>query len=108
LRVLGSRGAYVKFGLDVQEDALRRGERPGAPGWGEEPREQWGSLGAGDDLRVVPTEPGAYQAFYAAVAGALREGGPPPVDPNDAVAGLEVIAAARRSAESGIVSQLGG
>ncbi|MFL5614546.1 MAG: Gfo/Idh/MocA family oxidoreductase [Gemmatimonadaceae bacterium] len=108
LRVLGSRAAYLKFGLDVQEDALRRGERPGAPGWGEEPRDRWGSLGAGDDVRLVPTEAGAYQDFYAAVLRALRNGGPPPVDPNDAVAGLDVIAAARRSAETGRVIQLGG
>lgn len=108
LRVLGSRAAYVKFGLDVQEEALRRGERPGGPGWGEEARDQWGSLGAGDEVRVVPTDPGAYQNFYAAVARVLRDGGPPPVDPNDAVAGLDVIAAARRSAESGRVIQLVG
>lgn len=108
LRVLGTRAAYVKFGLDVQEDALRRGERPGGSGWGEEPREQWGSLGAGDDVHAVPTQPGAYQEFYAAVARALRDGGPPPVDPNDAVAALQVIAGARRSAESGSVIPLVG
>jgi predicted dehydrogenase len=108
LRVLGTRAAYVKFGLDVQEDALRHGERPGARGWGEESRDQWGSLGTGDDVHIVPTEPGAYHAFYAAVARALRDGSAPPVDPKDAVAGLEVIAAARRSAESGSVIQLVG
>jgi hypothetical protein len=38
----------------------------------------------------------------------LRDGGSPPVDPNDAVAGLDIIAAARRSAESGRVIQLDG
>jgi len=97
-RVLGSRAAYVKFGLDVQEDALRRGERPDADGWGEESPDRWGTLGAGEDVRPVRTEPGAYQDFYADVARCLREGGPPPVDPNDAVSGLEVIAAAQRSA----------
>lgn len=105
LRVLGSSGAYVKFGADPQEDALRRGERPG-PHWGEDPRERWGTLGAGDDVLPVPTAPGAYQDFYAAVAAALHDGGPPPVDPHDALAGLEVIEAAQRSAAEGDVITL--
>jgi predicted dehydrogenase len=102
-QVLGARSAYVKWGLDPQEAALRAGERPG-PGrrWGEEPRERWGTLGAGDDGHQVPTEPGAYPAFYEAVAAALH-GAPPPVDPNDAVTGLDVIEAARRSASTGMV-----
>jgi predicted dehydrogenase len=105
MRALGNLGAYVKFGLDVQEDALRRGERPDRRGgaWGEEPEERWGTVGAGDDVRPVPTEPGAYQRFYAGVAASLRQGTPPPVDPNDAVAGLAIIEAARRSATVGRV-----
>ena len=45
MRVLGSRAAYLKVHGDVQEAALRSGARPGA-GWGEEPREHWGLLGA--------------------------------------------------------------
>ena len=96
-RVLGSRAGYVKYGVDVQEAALRGGERADREGWGEEPREQWGTLGVGDDLRTVPTERGNYPAYYRAVAAALRDGTPPPVDPNDAVTVLEIIAAARRS-----------
>lgn len=107
LRVLGSRAAYVKHGLDVQEEALRRGERPDRPGWGDEPAERWGSLGAGDDVHPVPTARGDYPAFYAGVARALRDGGPPPVDPEDALAGLRIIEAAQRSAATGTVIHLG-
>jgi predicted dehydrogenase len=105
MRALGNQGAYVKFGLDVQEDALRRGERPGRRGghWGEEPEERWGTVGAGDEVRPVPTEAGAYPKFYAGVAAALRQGAPPPVDPNDSIAGLAIIEAARRSAVQGRV-----
>ena len=101
-QVLGDKAAYVKFGLDVQEDALRRGERPGRADWGEEPRERWGTLGAGDELGPIATEPGSYQGFYEGVVRCLRDGAPPPVDPSDAVRGLEVIGAARRSAEQGV------
>jgi predicted dehydrogenase len=46
----------------------------------------------------VRSEPGAYQRYYAGVVASLRHGAPPPVDPDDAVAGLEIIAAAQRSA----------
>jgi predicted dehydrogenase len=94
-RVLGDRGAYTKFGMDVQEDALRRGERPGKATWGVEPPEFHGLLGVGDDLERVPTERGDYGGFYAAVVRALREGAPPPVSLSDAIATLEVIERAR-------------
>jgi predicted dehydrogenase len=95
LRVLGDRAAYVKHGLDPQEDALREGGRPDQPGWGEEPEDAWGVLGAGEEWARVRTEPGAYQRFYEAVERALRTGAPPPVDPDDAIATLEVIDAVR-------------
>ncbi len=98
LRLLGERATYVKWGLDVQEAALRDGGDPRAPGWGEEPAEAWGRLGTEDDARPVPTEPGDYPAFYRAVEQALREGGPPPVTAGEAVRGLEVIEAAFESA----------
>ena len=92
LRVLGDRAAYVKEGLDVQEEALRAGRGPaGDPHWGEEPESRWGRLGAGEDARPVPTEPGAYQRFYEGVAATLRDGAPPPVDPAEAVAVLDVL-----------------
>ncbi|MBQ6644624.1 MAG: Gfo/Idh/MocA family oxidoreductase [Saccharopolyspora sp.] len=106
LRVLGGRGAYTKFGLDPQEAALRAGERPG-PGWGEEPEESWGVLGTVQDSRPVPTVPGAYQEFYDALAAAVRNGTPPPVDPVGPIVGLEIIDAARRSAATGEVVRLG-
>jgi predicted dehydrogenase len=99
--VLGSKAAYVKFGTDVQEDALKRGDPPGRPGWGEESSERWGTIGVGDDVRPVRTIAGAYQDFYIGVAAAIRDGRAPPVDPNDAVAGLEVIEAAQLSARFG-------
>lgn len=105
-RVLGTEAAYVKWGLDPQEDALRRGERPLTAEWGTEPAARWGSLGSGDDVQPVPTEAGAYPAFYAAVAAALSGGGLPPVDPSDSVAGLEVIEAARRSAVDRVAVRL--
>ncbi|MFF0254142.1 Gfo/Idh/MocA family oxidoreductase [Micromonospora zamorensis] len=103
LRVLGDRAGYTTYGLDVQEAALHDGGRPDQPGWGEVPPERYGKLGVDGDLRPVPTEPGAYQSFYAQVATALRDGAPMPVDPRDSVATVELIELAHRSAVEGAV-----
>ena len=98
MSVWGSRGAYVKHGLDGQEAALRAGGIPGSAGWGAEPEDLWGWLGAQAERRHHPTEAGAYPAFYAGVEHAIRIGVAPPVRVADAVATLEVIEAAYRSA----------
>ncbi|MCX4550914.1 Gfo/Idh/MocA family oxidoreductase [Streptomyces sp. NBC_01500] len=108
-RVLGSSAGYVKYGLDPQEAALREGKRPGtAARWGEEPESQWGRLGSGESPLTgggvpVPTLPGDYPAYYAAVAAALRDGGRPPVTAGEAAAALDVLEAARVSAREGSV-----
>jgi scyllo-inositol 2-dehydrogenase (NADP+) len=99
-RVLGTAGAYVKHGMDVQEDLLRAGDRPG-PGWGGEDPAAWGHLGVDGSTEPVPTEPGDYPAFYRGLVAHLRDGAPPPVPWDDAVAGLAVLDAARRSAAGG-------
>jgi predicted dehydrogenase len=96
-RVLGDRAAYVKFGLDVQEDELRRGGVPTRSGWGEEPPDRWGRLGTDVDNETVRTEAGAYTEFYRLLVVALSAGGPPPVDPADGVKTLKIIEAAQRS-----------
>jgi predicted dehydrogenase len=99
MRVLGSRAAYVKSGLDVQEDALREGPYVAGAGWGSEAEERWGVLGTDAGSAAVPTEAGSYQRFYEGVVQSLWHGAPAPVDPRDAVVGLEILDAARRSSE---------
>lgn len=99
LRLLGSAGSYVKFGLDGQEDALRAGRRPSSGGgWGEEPEERWGTVGAADERRPEPTLRGDYGLFYVGVEAALRHGVPPPVDPEESWQALRVIELARQAA----------
>jgi predicted dehydrogenase len=71
-RALGSRAAYTKWGLDVQEGALRAGARPSDPGFGHEPPEAWGLLGTEDDAQPVETEPGRYAEFYEQMERAIR------------------------------------
>ncbi|WP_405980544.1 Gfo/Idh/MocA family oxidoreductase [Streptomyces sp. NBC_00158] len=113
-RVLGSRAGYVKYGLDPQEAALREGLRPGGPDgqpWGEEPEHLWGRLGSGESPLTgggipVPTAPGDYPAYYAAVASALRTGGPAPVTAEEAARCLAVLEAARRSSREGVAVEM--
>ncbi|RKS80114.1 putative dehydrogenase [Motilibacter peucedani] len=97
LRVLGSAGAYVVHGLDGQEEALRAGRTPADPSWGAVPESAWGRLGAGDDVRPVPSLPGAWQEFYVQWRDALLGAGPVPVDSADSVRVLAVLEAARTS-----------
>ncbi|MEU9354069.1 Gfo/Idh/MocA family oxidoreductase [Streptomyces griseoloalbus] len=112
-RVLGSKAGYVKHGLDPQEAALRDGLRPGTAtaGWGTEPEELWGRVGSGESPVTgggspVPTLPGDYPAYYAAVANALLSGGPNPVTALEAAAALDVLEAARRSAHEKVTVTL--
>ncbi|MEU6606915.1 Gfo/Idh/MocA family oxidoreductase [Streptomyces shenzhenensis] len=109
-RVLGSRAGYVKHGLDPQEAALREGRRPGS-GWGAEPESLWGRLGSGESPLTgggtpVPTLPGDYPAYYAAVADAVTGAGPNPVTASAAADTLDVLEAARRSARDGVAVTL--
>jgi predicted dehydrogenase len=102
LRVLGTEAAYVAPQLDTQEDRLRAGSRPDtAEAWGAEPQSHWGRLMTGDYSIPIRSERGSWPAFYALVEEALRTGGPPPVDPADAVTTLRVLESARRAVEAG-------
>jgi scyllo-inositol 2-dehydrogenase (NADP+) len=101
-RVHGLRGSYEKYGLDVQEDALIAGERPGDDGWGTEPERAWGRvLTESGELTVdgrIETLRGAYETYYAGIRDSLRDGKPLPVDPRDSLRNMEIIEAARTSA----------
>jgi predicted dehydrogenase len=97
-RLLGQRGAYIKYGMDVQEAALIAGRRPTEPGWGEEPPDAWGTIITASGSRPQPTLPGAYQLFYTGLAACLLDGAPPPVDSGAAILSAEILEAAERSA----------
>jgi predicted dehydrogenase len=104
LRVLGDRAAYVITDVDGQEEALVSGARPDLRGdWGTEPREKWGRLIDEQGSEEIASERGDWPSFYSQLERALRQSLPPPVDPLDAVAGLEILDAARHSAATGTV-----
>lgn len=99
--VNGTRGSWIKFGLDVQEQQLLAGMRPGDAGWGqdEEPALVYDGSGHAPSTRPVPS--GDYRDLYAQVRDAIVAGGPNPVPPAQAVAVMAVLETAARSSEAG-------
>jgi predicted dehydrogenase len=101
-RVLGTKAAYVSYGLDGQELALASGMLPTDDRYGIAPEETWGMLGvsaAGHPAPSrIPTERGNYPAFYAGVAAALRGSGAVPVSPEDALEVLKILENIRSNA----------
>ena len=101
--VHGTRGSYVKHGLDTQEDALKAGVQPRwppAPGWGTDTGHSMLTSLQGDALatRAVPLLPGNYSAYYAGVRDAIISGAPNPVTPAQAITVMALIELGRDSA----------
>ena len=109
-QVHGTRGSFIKHGLDPQEEALRQGARPGGPGWGEDPAALFGEIAFDSGaLRVrgrLETLPGRYQAYYAELLAAIAQGGAPPVPALEATEVIRVIEAAMKSAALGTTVEL--
>lgn len=101
LRAVGLRGTYVREHLDAQEEALHAGV-PVDARWGTEPPERWGRVVDESGSRPIESERGAWPRFYEMVAAAILGQGPLPVDPEEALTVLQILDAARRSAEGGV------
>ncbi|MDP9394668.1 MAG: Gfo/Idh/MocA family oxidoreductase [Actinomycetota bacterium] len=93
-RVLGTAGAYLVQDVD--------GEATAYGGWTDEAGTR-GWLVTGDERTAVPRVPGEWGSFYRELADALRGEGGLPVAARDALAVMEVLDAAQRSAASGDV-----
>ncbi|RLM26914.1 oxidoreductase [Brenneria alni] len=91
--VHGTRGSFVKYGLDGQEDRLKTGERPPQADWGQDRHD--GVLTLHHDgiaaEQAVPTIPGNYPAYYAAIRDALTGKGDNPVTVHQAIQVMELI-----------------
>ncbi|MFJ5389922.1 MULTISPECIES: oxidoreductase [Pectobacterium] len=91
--VHGTRGSFVKYGLDPQEDRLKAGERPPLADWGQDKHD--GVLTLSRDgitaEQTIATIPGNYPAYYAAVRDALTGKGENPVSVHQAIQVMELI-----------------
>lgn len=89
----GTRGSYVKFGLDPQEDRLKNGERLPQEDWGYDMRDGVVTRVEGEELveETLLTMPGNYPAYYAAIRDALNGTGENPVPASQAIQIMELI-----------------
>ncbi len=102
--VQGSSGAYVKYGMDTQEDMLKAGRIPGDDGWGHDPVMGTFTPVIGDaagSVEALPTLPGNYLAYYEAIARTLRENAPNPVTGSDALLVMKLLEQGFISAKEG-------
>lgn len=98
--VHGTKGSWLKSGLDVQEDQSKAGMAVGAPGWGDDPKPGTFVDGETGERSVAPGPAGDYRHYYAGIARALQGDGPPPVTARQALATMEVLDAGLRSTSS--------
>lgn len=101
--LLGQDGAFVKYGLDVQEPQLDNGILPADSQYGIEPEEIWGTLYDGNEgsiqKEIITSERGNYPAFYRNVYNAITNGEKLMVDPVEARNIIRVIELAVLSAK---------
>ena len=62
--VHGTKGSFIKHGMDPQEAALKDGRTPAEPDWDVEPPEMYGKLTTPHETRVVPTLRSSFARYY--------------------------------------------
>lgn len=100
-QVHGTRGSYVKYGLDPQEDRLKAGARPPQEDWGYDMRDGVVTLANGELMaeETLLTIPGNYPAYYAGIRDAINGEGKNPVTAEEAIQVMELIELGLQSAE---------
>lgn len=106
--VRGTKGSWKKFHLDVQEDQLKAGLKPGDHGFGVESEDMAGVLTVIEGEKPVTkvqknVDPLTYGALYKKFADAIEKSDPGlvPVKASEARDVLNVIEAAIESAKTG-------
>ncbi len=109
----GLNGSYIKYGMDVQEEALRAGIMPeDMANWGVEPEILWGKINTEyEGLHVVgkvKSETGDYREYYQNIFKALSGDEDLIVKPEQAANTIRIIELAMQSsAEKRTVSWTG-
>jgi predicted dehydrogenase len=94
-RLHGDKGAFVKFGIDVQEDQLKEGLRPEHPYFGREPEAQDGILHTATGRASYPTLTGRWLGLFENMYEVISGRAEPAVPLGDVVAQLEIIEGVR-------------
>lgn len=107
-QVFGTKGSFVKFVGDIQEEDLKQGKKPvNNPQWGLEPKESWGKLNTVDEEKFLESEKGDYPFLYKNLFKAITENEPLAVTPQQARNVIKVIEAAQKSLDEQCVVTFG-
>lgn len=97
-QVHGTKGSFVKYGADVQEEALKLGKNPATePSWGTEPNAIWGKLNTVEEERKIESEKGDYRQVYLGLYNAIILKETPAVTAQQARDVIRIIEAAQQS-----------
>jgi scyllo-inositol 2-dehydrogenase (NADP+) len=100
-QVHGTKGSFVKYGLDTQEAQLRKGKKPGSKNYGIEPSKQYGILNTAAFEKNFrgryESYPGNYMGFFDNIYSVIANGAETIVKPEDALLNIGIIEAARKS-----------
>ncbi|WP_379970420.1 oxidoreductase [Ectobacillus sp. sgz5001026] len=97
----GSKGSYIKYGLDIQESKLRAGENPLGKDFGKDEPDMYGRLITEEDGTMteqrIATVQGNYAAYYQGIYEHIRFGKSNPVTADDGLQTITIIHAAMQS-----------
>lgn len=96
--VHGTKGSFVKYGIDSQEEMLKSGLKPnGNWGWGQESQEIWGKLDVLEESGTVESEVGDYRKHFVNIYEAITNKAELEVKPEQARDVIKVIELATQS-----------
>jgi scyllo-inositol 2-dehydrogenase (NADP+) len=91
----GTKGSFIKYSIDPQEEMLKEGLMPDSDDWGKEDPDYWGILNAelhGQQFYgTIESEPGNYMGFYDNVHEVLTKGSGQAVLPEEARNVIRII-----------------
>lgn len=104
--VHGTAGSFAKFGADLQEDQLKAGMSPNAPGFGVDPDPGIFYDGATSTRTEIPAPVANQSGYYAAIRDAILGLAPNPVSAESSLAVMAILEASFASGREGRVMQL--
>jgi scyllo-inositol 2-dehydrogenase (NADP+) len=96
----GTKGSFIKYGIDVQEDHLKAGLTPTTPDFGIEPTNHWGAINA--DINGVhiqgkiETEQGNWAMLFQNIHDVLANNHAPFINVEDVLVQISIIEQMKR------------
>jgi len=89
--IKGSKGSFIKYGIDPQEAALKKGLMPNIKNWGTDKKENWGHIISNNANKEIETIAGNYMGFYDNVYEAIVNNNDMLVKPEEAKEVIRII-----------------